>query len=177
MLVLGHRSLVPPSSSGLGYQVLILETGVRLPLGVWVAAPCTRTEPQPLFLRGPALAHCRGPRGTEPALALAQAGRNWVCFTDWLPRPLPGFVSHHRPPARRNWVCFFTPPALFLPLPPGPPVVRLSDWFWSSAGLVREAPGAHFVASLWPLLFLLALSPKLSGRPCTLLTGGRPSRI
>ena len=25
----------PPSSSGLGYQVLILETGVRLPLGVW----------------------------------------------------------------------------------------------------------------------------------------------
>ncbi len=26
---------MPPSSSGLGYQVLILETGVRLPLGVF----------------------------------------------------------------------------------------------------------------------------------------------
>jgi hypothetical protein len=26
---------LPPSSSGLGYQVLILETGVRLPLGVF----------------------------------------------------------------------------------------------------------------------------------------------
>ena len=29
----------PPSSSGLGYQVLILETGVRLPLGVFVGFP------------------------------------------------------------------------------------------------------------------------------------------
>ena len=28
---------LPPSSSGLGYQVLILETGVRLPLGVFFA--------------------------------------------------------------------------------------------------------------------------------------------
>ena len=27
-------NISPPSSSGLGYQVLILETGVRLPLGV-----------------------------------------------------------------------------------------------------------------------------------------------
>ena len=27
-------NILPPSSSGLGYQVLILETGVRLPLGV-----------------------------------------------------------------------------------------------------------------------------------------------
>lgn len=26
---------MPPSSSGLGYQVLILKTGVRVPLGVW----------------------------------------------------------------------------------------------------------------------------------------------
>ncbi len=30
-----RKSVLPPSSSGLGYQVLILETGVRLPLGVF----------------------------------------------------------------------------------------------------------------------------------------------
>lgn|GEM_PF-1534013 len=35
-LAIGNRkSVLPPSSSGLGYQVLILETGVRLPLGVF----------------------------------------------------------------------------------------------------------------------------------------------
>ncbi len=33
---------MPPSSSGLGYQVLILETGVRLPLGVSGAVPGSR---------------------------------------------------------------------------------------------------------------------------------------
>ena len=37
---------MPPSSSGLGYQVLILETRVRFPLGVSLAARRFRTGPQ-----------------------------------------------------------------------------------------------------------------------------------
>ena len=34
--------LRPPSSSGLGYQVLILETGVRVPVGAIRHSPCNR---------------------------------------------------------------------------------------------------------------------------------------
>ena len=40
-----QHDATPLSSSGLGYQVLILETGVRLPVGVSETALCTRTGP------------------------------------------------------------------------------------------------------------------------------------
>ena len=39
-----RRDIRPPSSSGLGYQVLILETGVQIPVGVLTSAPSVRAN-------------------------------------------------------------------------------------------------------------------------------------
>ncbi len=73
----------PPSSSGLGYQVLILETGVRVPVGVWL-------NPGNGVRKLIFLTVCRGIIGSSSGSGIAA---NNPVLSDGLARPAPSTRS------------------------------------------------------------------------------------
>jgi hypothetical protein len=84
----------PPSSRGLGYQVLILKTGVRVPLGVLRRSRCRPPTPAPAHsfgnrLRSHGISDARRDPRTTPYLRPARRQVRWETRRQRLPgRPI-----------------------------------------------------------------------------------------